>query len=154
MVNKVILIGNLGKDPELTHTPNGAAVAKVTVATTEHWTDKQGNKQEQTEWHNLVFWNRSAEVVNEYLAKGSKIYVEGKLHYRSWEGQDGQKRYATDIVVKSFQFLSTRGSGSQDNHPAKNDQKPKQQSQQTHQPQGGQQDDGSFGSADDDDMPF
>lgn len=113
MVNKVILIGNLGRDPELTYTASGVAVTKVSLATTERWTTREGQKQEQTEWHNLVFWRRAAEVANEYLRKGSRIYVEGRIKYRQWEGQDGQTRYATDIEVQNFQFLSTRGEGGQ-----------------------------------------
>ncbi|MFH0882865.1 MAG: single-stranded DNA-binding protein [bacterium] len=105
----MILIGNLGKDPEMTYTPSGVAVTKVSLATTERWTSKDGQKQEQTEWHNLVFWRRQAEVANQYLRKGSRIYLEGRLKYRQWEGQDGQTRYATDIEVQNFQFLSPRG---------------------------------------------
>ena len=101
MVNKVILIGNLGKDPEMSYTPSGVAVTKVSLATTKKWTSGSGEKREQTEWHNLVFWRKSAEIANEYLRKGSRIYVDGEITYRTWEGNDGQKRYATDIVVNN-----------------------------------------------------
>lgn len=111
MVNKVILIGNLGKDPEMTYTASGVAVTKVSLATTERWTSKDGQKQEQTEWHNLVFWRRQAEIASQYLRKGSRVYVEGRIKYRQWEGQDGQTRYATDIEVQNFQMLSSRGEG-------------------------------------------
>jgi single-strand DNA-binding protein len=111
VVNKVTLIGNLGKDPEMSYTPSGVAVTKVSLATTKKWTSGSGEKREQTEWHNLVFWRRSAEVANEYLRKGSRIYVDGEITYRTWEGNDGQKRYATDIVVNQFQMLSARSEG-------------------------------------------
>lgn len=109
MVNKVILIGNLGKDPELTYTPSGVALTKVSLATTEKWTNRDGEKQETTEWHNLVFWRRQAEVANEFLRKGSRIYVEGRIRYRQFEGSDGQTRHFTDIEVQNFQMLSSRG---------------------------------------------
>lgn len=111
MVNKAILIGNLGKDPELTYTPSGAAVCKMTLATNERWTDNSGEKRERTEWHNLVLWRKQAEIANEFLRKGSKIYVEGRIQTRSWEGNDGQKRYMTEIVVQNFQMLGSRGEG-------------------------------------------
>jgi len=165
MVNKAILIGNLGKDPELTYTPSGTAVAKASLATTERWTSRDGNKQEQTEWHNLVFWGRQAEVANEFLRKGSRIYVEGRIQYRSWEGQDGQKRYATDIRVVVFQMLSSRGEGaatsggggSRPQQQQNQQRTPAPQDGETHyepiQGQGGGQKNDSFG-ADDDDLPF
>jgi single-strand DNA-binding protein len=162
MVNKVILIGNLGRDPELTYTASGVAVAKVSLATTERWTSKDGQKQENTEWHNLVFWRRAAEVVNEYLRKGSRIYVEGRIKYRQWEGQDGQKRYATDIEVLNFQFLSGRGEGGSGGGDRKQSSGG-QRSSSEGQPSGGEPhyepyepDKGgdSFGSAGDDDLPF
>ena len=111
MVNKAILIGNLGKDPELTYTASGVAVAKASLATTERWTNRDGQKQESTEWHNLVFWRRQAEVANEFLRKGSKIYVEGRIRNRSYEGQDGQTRYISEVEVQNFQMLSSRGEG-------------------------------------------
>ncbi|EQC45926.1 single-stranded DNA-binding protein [Bacteriovorax sp. BSW11_IV] len=103
-VNKVILIGRLGQDPELKYTPAGAAVCSFTLATSESWTDKSGQKQEKTEWHRVVVWGKLGELCNQYLAKGRQAFVEGALQTRSWE-QDGQKRYMTEINAKSVQFL-------------------------------------------------
>ncbi len=112
-VNKVILIGNLGKDPEVRYSPNGAAIANVTIATSESWKDKNtGEQQEKTEWHRVVFFNRLAEIVGEYLKKGSKIYVEGRLQTRKWQDQQGQDRYTTEIVAGEMQMLDSRGGGS------------------------------------------
>jgi single-strand DNA-binding protein len=113
-INKVILIGNLGKDPEVKYMPSGDAVANVTLATSETWNDKgTGEKKEKTEWHRVVFFGKLAEVVGQYLKKGSKIYVEGQLQTRKWQGQDGQDRYTTEVVVKGFngtmQMLDGRG---------------------------------------------
>ena len=110
-VNKVILIGNLGGDPEVRYTPGGAAVANVNLATNESWNDREGNKQERTEWHRLVFWSKLAEIVGQYLKKGSKVYVEGRLQTRQWDDQSGQKRYTTEIVVSDMQMLDGRGDG-------------------------------------------
>ena len=110
-INKVILIGNLGGDPEVRYTPSGAAVANVNLATNESWTDRGGEKQERTEWHRLVFWSKLAEIVGQYLHKGSKVYVEGRLQTRSWDDQSGQKRYTTEIVVTDMQMLDGRGEG-------------------------------------------
>jgi single-strand DNA-binding protein len=114
-VNKVILIGNLGADPEVRYMPSGDPVANVRIATSEAWKDKQsGEMQERTEWHNVVFFGRIAEVVKQYLHKGSKIYVEGKLRTRKWQGQDGQDRYTTEVVVDingTMQMLDGRGGG-------------------------------------------
>jgi single-strand DNA-binding protein len=112
-VNKVILIGNLGADPEVKYTPNGSAVANVNLATSDSWADKAtGERQERTEWHRLVFWNKLAEIVGQYLKKGSKIYVEGRLETRSWDDpQSGQKRYMTEIRVGDMQMLDGRGEG-------------------------------------------
>lgn len=112
-VNKVILIGNLGRDPEVRYMPSGGAVANVTLATSESWKDRQtGETQERTEWHNVVFFNRLAEIAGEYLRKGSKIYVEGSLRTRKWQGKDGQDRYTTEIVANEMQMLDSRGGGS------------------------------------------
>ncbi len=108
-VNKVILIGNLGADPELRYTPNGVAVATFNLATNERWPDKDGNFQEHTEWHRVVAWRKQAEIVGEYLKKGSQVYVEGKLRTRSWEDQNGVKRYQTEIIVQNLQMLGRRG---------------------------------------------
>ncbi len=111
-VNKVILIGNLGKDPEVRYMPNGNAVANVTLATSESWKDKNtGETQERTEWHRVVFFRRLAEIVGEYLKKGSKIYIEGKLQTRKWQDQNGQDRYTTEIVAEQMQMLDSRGAG-------------------------------------------
>lgn len=111
-VNKVILIGNLGRDPEVRYTPNGLAVANINVATTESWKDKQsGETQEKTEWHRIVMYSRLAEIAGEYLRKGSKIYIEGRLQTRKWQDKNtGQDRYTTEIVADSLQMLDSKGS--------------------------------------------
>ena len=111
-VNKVILIGHLGKDPEVRYMPNGEAVANVSIATSENWKDKNGEKQERTEWHNLVFYKRLAEIVGEYLKKGSQIYVEGRLQTRKWQTKEGQDRYTTEIIVSEMKMLGGKSSGS------------------------------------------
>ena len=112
-VNKVILIGNLGKDPEVRYMPSGGAVTNVTIATSESWKDKQsGEQQERTEWHNVVFFNRLAEIAGEYLKKGSKVYVEGSLRTRKWQDKEGKDRYTTEIVAGEMQMLDSRGAGS------------------------------------------
>ncbi len=109
-VNKVILVGNLGKDPEMKYTASGAAIANITVATSESWNDKQtGEKVEKTEWHRVVFFRRLAEIVGEYLRKGSQVYIEGKLQTRKWQDQNGQDRYTTEIVASEMQMLGARG---------------------------------------------
>lgn len=111
-VNKVILVGNLGKDPEVKYTPSGVPVAKFSLATNERYKDKGGEWQERTEWHNIVAWQRLAEIVGEYVKKGSKIYVEGRLQTSSWEDkQSGEKKYRTEIVVNDLVLLSGRGDG-------------------------------------------
>jgi single-strand DNA-binding protein len=111
-VNKVILIGNLGKDPEVKYTPQGTAVAKLTLATNESFKDKDGQWQERTEWHNVVLWQRLAEIAGEYLKKGSKVYVEGRLQTRSWDDkQTNQKRYMTEVVAQNMVLLGGRGEG-------------------------------------------
>jgi len=107
-INKVILIGNLGADPELRYTPGGAAVANFSLATGETWTDANGEKQERTEWHNIVAWKKLAEICGEYLKKGSQVYIEGRLQTRSWEGQDGVTRYTTEVVAREMQMLGSR----------------------------------------------
>ncbi|MFQ5488143.1 MAG: single-stranded DNA-binding protein [Gammaproteobacteria bacterium] len=110
-VNKVILIGNLGRDPEVRYMPSGGAVANVTMATSESWKDKQtGERQERTEWHNVVFYNRLAEIVGEYLKKGSKVYIEGSLRTRKWQDKNtGTDRYTTEIIANEMQMLDSRG---------------------------------------------
>lgn len=111
-VNKVILVGNCGRDPETRYTPSGSAVTNISIATSEQWTDKQsGQKQERTEWHNVVFFNRLAEIAGEYLRKGSQIYVEGSLRTRKWQDKNGQDRYTTEIVANEMQMLGGRGGG-------------------------------------------
>ena len=109
-VNKVILVGNVGNEPEVRYMPNGNAVANISVATSDSWKDKNtGDQQERTEWHRVVFFNRLAEIVEQYVKKGSKLYIEGRLQTRSWE-QDGVKRYTTEIVANEMQMLDSRGS--------------------------------------------
>src|ERR1035437_9288286 len=107
-VNKVILIGRLGKDPETRYMTSGEAVTNATLATSENWKDKSGEKQEKTEWHNLVFYRRLAEIAGEYLKKGSQIYVEGKLQTRKWQTKEGQDRYSTEIIVTEMQMLGSK----------------------------------------------
>ena len=109
-INKVILVGNLGKDPEVRYSPSGQAVANVTIATSESWKDKNtGEKQERTEWHRIVFFGRLAEIAGEYLKKGAQIYVEGRLQTRKWQDKEGQDRYTTEIVANEMQMLGSRG---------------------------------------------
>ena len=111
-VNKVILVGNLGKDPETRYMPNGEAVTNITVATSDNWTDKtSGEKKEATEWHRITFYRRLAEVAAEYLKKGSSVYVEGKLRTRKWQDKDGQDRYTTEVIADVMQMLGSRGGG-------------------------------------------
>lgn len=113
-VNKVILVGRLGQDPATRYMPNGEAVTNATLATSENWKDKSGEKQEKTEWHNLTFYRRLAEVAGEYLKKGSMIYVEGKLATRKWQDKEGKDRYTTDIIVGEMQMLGGKPSGDQE----------------------------------------
>jgi single-strand DNA-binding protein len=112
-VNKVILVGHLGQDPEVRYMPSGGAVCNVSLATTDSWKDKNsGERQERTEWHRVVFFNRLAEIAGEYLRKGSQVYVEGRLQTREWQDKDGQKRYTTEMVANEMQMLGGRsGSG-------------------------------------------
>jgi single-strand DNA-binding protein len=111
-VNKVILIGNLGKDPEVKYTPSGTPVAKLTLATNERFKDKGGEWQDRTEWHNVVVWQRLAEIAGEYLKKGSKVYIEGRLQTRSWDDkQTNQKKYMTEVVAQDLVLLGGRGEG-------------------------------------------
>jgi single-strand DNA-binding protein len=109
-INKVILVGNLGGDPETRYTANGAAITNITVATSESWRDKQtGENQERTEWHRVVFFNRLAEIAGEYLRKGRQVYIEGSLRTRKWQDQSGQDRWTTEIVANEMQMLGNRG---------------------------------------------
>lgn len=156
-VNKVILIGNIGSDPEVRYMPSGDAIANVNIATSDTWKDKQtGENQERTEWHRVVFFKRLAEIVGEYLRKGSKVYVEGRLQTRKWQGQDGQERYTTEIVANDMQMLDSRGGGSANFEP----REPRQQARSQDAPGargGGQQPTQPASSLDkdfDDDIPF
>lgn len=109
-VNKVILVGNLGQDPEVRYSPNGGAIANISVATSESWKDKNtGEQVEKTEWHRVVFFRRLAEIAGEYLKKGSKVYIEGKLQTRKWQDKNGQDRYTTEIIANEMQMLDSRG---------------------------------------------
>ncbi len=110
-VNKAILIGNLGKDPDLRYTPSGQAVASFSLATSERYKDKDGNWQERTDWHNVVVWGRQGETVKEYLKKGRSAYVEGRIQTRSYDDREGNKKYITEIVASRVQFLGGRGEG-------------------------------------------
>ncbi len=112
-VNKVILIGNLGADPETRYLPSGDAVTNIRIATTEVWKDKGGEKQEHTEWHRIAFFGKLAEISGEYLKKGSPVYVEGRIRTRKWQDKEGQDRYSTEIVADRMQLLGSRGGGSE-----------------------------------------
>jgi len=111
VVNKAIIVGNLGRDPEVRFTPSGKAVARFSVATTERWTDQQGQRQERTEWHNIVVWGRQAETCGQYLSKGRQVYIEGSIRSRSYDDKDGNKRYITEIIAQNVRFLGGGGGG-------------------------------------------
>ena len=144
-VNKVILVGNLGQDPEVRYMPNGNAVANISVATSETWKDKNtGDNQERTEWHRVVLFRRLAEIAGEYLKKGSKVYIEGKLQTRKWQDQSGQDRYTTEVVADQMQMLDSRGAGG--SMDSGFDQQPSRSSAQP----APAMDEGGF----DDDIPF
>jgi single-strand DNA-binding protein len=133
-INKVILVGNVGQDPETKAMPNGTMVTNISIATSESWTDKNtGQKQERTEWHKVVFFNRLAEIVSQYTRKGSKLYVEGSLRTRQWE-QDGIKKYMTEIIGSEMQMLDSKNSGEQQQQPRQ--QQPRQQAPQQQRPKG------------------
>jgi single-strand DNA-binding protein len=108
-VNKVILVGNLGANPEIRHTQSGQTVANLRLATTERWTDKSGQRQEATEWHRVVVWGKQADIAGQYLTKGRQVYVEGSIRTRQWQDQQGQKRFTTEIVARNLQMLGGRG---------------------------------------------
>ena len=112
-VNKVILIGNLGADPETRYLPSGDAVTNIRIATTDTWKDKSGEKQEHTEWHRIAFFGKLAEIAGEYLKKGSPVYVEGRIRTRKWQDKEGQERYSTEIVADRMQLLGARGGGAE-----------------------------------------
>ena len=122
-INKVILVGNLGQDPEVKYMPSGGAVTNISIATTDSWKDKTtGEKKENTEWHRVVFFNRLAEIVGEYLRKGSQVYIEGNLRTRKWQDQSGADRYSTEIVAREMQMLGGRAGGSSDFAPSQGQQ--------------------------------
>ncbi|GAA5138091.1 single-stranded DNA-binding protein [Thalassotalea piscium] len=132
-INKVIIVGNLGQDPEVRFMPNGGAVANFTVATSESWKDKQtGEQKEKTEWHRIVMYQRLAEIAGEYLKKGSKVYLEGRLQTRKWQNQQGSDQYTTEIIVNDLQMLDSRGQGAQSSNFA-----PQNQNQTSQPAQGG-----------------
>lgn len=143
-INKVILIGNLGNDPDVRYTQGGAAVANISLATTDSWKDREsGEQQERTEWHRIVFFGRLAEIVSEYLRKGSQVYVEGRLQTRKWQDKDGNDRYTTEIVANEMQMLGSRGGAGGSDQPAPPSDRP--------QSPGSPKSDGDFV---DDDIPF
>ncbi|MEO0557164.1 MAG: single-stranded DNA-binding protein [Bacteroidota bacterium] len=129
-INKVILIGNLGQDPELRYTGSGTAVCNMRIATSESYKDRDGNQVENTEWHTVVAWSRLAEICGEYLKKGRQVYIEGSLQTRQWEDRDGNTRYSTEIKAREMQMLGGRDSGGDDSY----DQSPRPQRQQRSQP--------------------
>jgi single-strand DNA-binding protein len=142
MVNKVMLIGNLGRDPEVRSTPSGQNVASFTLATSRKWKDKDGSRQEQTEWHNVVVWGRLAEVAGQYLTKGKQVFIEGRIQTRSWEDkQSGEKKYRTEIVADNFQMLGSRGDSGMGGGGGRHESPP---ADDTHSP----------AAPDDDDIPF
>ena len=145
-VNKAILIGNLGKDPDVRYSPDGSAITNITLATTENWKDKSGEKQEKTEWHRVAFFSKLAEIAGEYLKKGSQVYVEGRIQTRKWQDKEGQDRYTTEIVADRMQMLGSRGNSfevSDSPSESRPQQRPAQQAQQK----------GGFDDMDDD-IPF
>ena len=119
-VNKVILVGNLGADPEIRQSPNGSVVANLNIATGEAWKDQQGQLQERTEWHRVVMFGRTAEIARDYLHKGSKLYLEGRLQTRKWQDKNGQDRYTTEIVAQEFQMLDRAGNEGESSAPRRN----------------------------------
>lgn len=137
-VNKVILIGNLGKDPELRYTPSGQALAKFSIATTEKWRDKEGQPQENTTWHNIVCWGRQAEIANEYLKKGREVYIEGRIDNRSYDDKDGIKKWISEVICRNLQFIGGKPDQTGESQPP--------QDQPTEPP--------PDISANDDDLPF
>ena len=151
-VNKVILIGNLGADPEVRFTGSGTAVANFNIATTERFNNREGEKQERTEWHRIVMFGRQAEIAKEYLHKGRQVYIEGRLQTRQWEDQQGQKRYTTEVVCNNMQMIGSRGSGGGggDDFPSQ-DMPSERAPAAAAQTSGGG---GGGGGGDDDDLPF
>jgi single-strand DNA-binding protein len=117
-VNKAILIGRLGKDPDLQYTPSGTAVAKFTLATNERWTGQDGQSNERTVWHNIVAWGKQAEIIKEHLSKGRQVYIEGRIDNRTYDDKEGNRRYISEIVVQNFRFLGSRGDAPGEPAPA------------------------------------
>jgi len=158
MLNKVLLIGNLGKDPEMRSLPSGQAVASFTLATSRRWRDKNGQKQEQTEWHQIVVFGKQAEIAGQYLTKGKQIYIEGRIQTRSWDDrQTGEKKYRTEIVCDNFQMLGGRGGGDAEGggYPSgagSGSGGPSYGGGPSYDDQGGGG--GGFGEPDEDDIPF
>jgi len=154
-VNKVILIGNLGRDPEVRYLPSGDAVANLNVATTEKWKDKNGEQQEQTEWHRVAFFGRQAEICGEYLRKGSQVYIEGRLQTRKWTDKDGNERYTTEIRGDRMQMLGGRAGGAGSEPPSRDAAREPEPSvaAQSSGKSSGSKKPGSFDDMDDD-IPF
>lgn len=157
-VNKVILVGNLGNDPEVKYSPAGKAIASISIATSESWKDKNtGQQQERTEWHRVVFFNRLAEIAGEYLRKGSQVYIEGSIQTRKWQDNSGQDRYTTEVVAREMQMLSSKQQGQQGNpHGFQQPMKAQPQKQQQQQLPGGTAPPPAppYKSGDFDDVPF
>ena len=151
-VNKVILIGNLGKDPEVRYLPSGDAVANISIATTETWKDKGGEKQEKTEWHRVSMFSKLAEIAGEYLKKGSQVYIEGRLETRKWTDKEGHERYTTEIRADRMQMLGSRSGGSERMAPPEDDAPPRSTAAPAKKPP----ETGKGGGFDDleDDIPF
>jgi single-strand DNA-binding protein len=149
-VNKVIIVGNLGRDPETRYMPNGDAVTNIHVATTEKWKDGGGNKKEHTEWHRITFYRKLAEIAGQYLSKGSQVYIEGKLHTRKWQDKEGVDRYTTEIIADTMQMLGGRSPGDADSGQADHSAG---QSQHRDKPQSGGTPSPNFSDMDDD-IPF
>jgi single-strand DNA-binding protein len=152
-VNKVILVGNLGRDPEVRHTPGGAKVANFTMATNEVWTDRDGQRQQRTEWHRIVVWGRQAETVGEYLRKGRQVYIEGRLQTRQWTDNQDQKRQTTEVVAQRVVLLGGRGDSIQDDNsePAA---RPRRGGESPPDGLDSSPDDDGYGGGTDDDLPF
>ena len=147
-VNKVILIGNLGRDPEVRYLPDGGAITNVSIATTESWKDKNGEKQEKTEWHRVAFFGKLAEIAGEYLKKGSPVYVEGRLQTRKWQDKDGNDKYTTEIVADRMQMLGSRQGGGERDMGAERESAPRAAKPAGAKPAGSKFDDFE------DDIPF
>lgn len=154
-VNKVILIGNLGRDPEIRYTPDGVAIANVMIATTDYWNDRNtGERQERTEWHRVVFFRRLAEIVEQYVKKGSKIYLEGRLQTRKWE-RDGVERYTTEIIANEMTMLDSRGdAGGGGDFEQRQQPAATGGGQQREKAAAAQSESSGFDNFDDDDIPF